>query len=128
MPDVSSGCLASLTLNAGRTPYRERAPAAVRSLLVSIMKLLFILLVLCATGCNRDDKNSDYTAQWEAQFKQTQTQLDNADRQAKRTDEQQAKAEEQQKRMDKVLDKWDEQAKRMDAILDKLEKGNGTNK
>lgn len=95
------------------------------------MKVVLIALVLCAGllfGCRSDDKNSDYVAEWQAQMKRTEAQIDTADRQAKRTDEQQAKVEEQQKRMDKVLDKWEEQAKRIDAVLDKLEKSNGTNK
>jgi len=95
------------------------------------MKILFLLFaVACGllTGCRSDNKDSAYARDWEAQMKQSQAQLDTAERQAKRTDDQQAKAEEQEKRMDKVIEKWEEQGRRLDAILDKLEKANGTNK
>jgi hypothetical protein len=79
-------------------------------------------------GCRNDDKSSGYSQNWEAQMKQSQAQLDVAEKQAKRADEQQAKSEEQQRRMDKILEKWEEQGKRLDAILDKLEKTSVTNK
>jgi hypothetical protein len=94
------------------------------------MKILLLPLIIVSvllTGCRTDEKTAA-AQDWEAQMKQSQTQLDIAEKQAKRTDEQQAKAEEQQKRMDKVLEKWEEQGRRLDAILDRLEKANGTNK
>ena len=98
---------------------------------ITHMKFLFFLLVVAwglLTGCRNDNKDSANARDWEAQMKQSQAQLDTAERQAKRTDDQQAKAEEQEKRMDKVIEKWEEQGRRLDAILDKLEKANGTNK
>jgi len=95
------------------------------------MKVSLLLLIVASellAGCRNDENASAPSQDWEAQMKQSQAQLDLAEKQAKRTDEQQAKAEEQQKRMDKVLEKWEEQGRRLDAILDRLEKSNGTNK
>src|SRR5690349_681856 len=101
-----------------------------RSLTSRMSVCLPLVFIACALtiGCRNDSKSSTSTQDWESQMKQSQAQLDLAEKQAKRTDEQQAKAEEQQKRMDKILDKWEEQGRRLDAVLEKLEKTSVTNK
>jgi septal ring factor EnvC (AmiA/AmiB activator) len=91
------------------------------------LRFLFATVLLFA-GCHPSADQSADDAEWEAQQKRTNAQLDDYDRQTRRVDEFQAKTDDQLRRLDTIIEKWEEQARRYDAILDAMEKQQGLKK